>query len=685
MTQDDTHKYTMKVSRLTIDKLGIQMYDRVSAVLAELIANCYDADATKVTITLPFGRYLAKRVDGSAPLDLGYEIRIHDNGIGMLSREVNTYYLKVGINRRSDRGETTQTGRMVLGRKGIGKLAPFGICQQIEVLTAGGKPDDKGRFEVSNLILKYNEILSDEDEDYPPDIGTLDGTTRKNSGTTIVLRNFDRRMVPHGEVLHRQISARFGIARNDWQVRIENSEDPHESLTVGDLDIALMDGTKLDVSDRPVSVKGTDEDGNEHVDDQLNVTGWIAYSRTPYKDDSMAGIRVFARGKIVAQTRDFDISSGFTGEYKMRSYVVGEIHADWLDDDEDLIRSDRQGIIWTSEKGEAFQKWGVELLREIAGRSETNVRSQVWTEFLSQSHLQERLQRAHPGDTQMQNAVIRVARFLIRRADREQVRNNQNFVDRVAQMAYALGPHHSLLTTLDEVANTNAIEPVIELFEKAKIVEMYSLGQVASERVEAVGTLERMLRNQSTTESQLQKLIEDAPWIIYPEWTPLTRNNTLGTLRETFEHWYATQYGKEILTSPIESRSRRPDFVMYNHRGRIEIIEIKRPAHALADDEYERAMHYLDAVTRFISDNPDAGRGVSDVRLTIVCDRLNLQNLIYSRQLDMDTNVERRTWTEIFDGTKQAHEDFLETVRTRQGTLPNSFRLTGHEDDDDTS
>jgi len=40
----------MKISRLTVDKLGVKLYDRVSAVIAELVANSYDADATKVTI-----------------------------------------------------------------------------------------------------------------------------------------------------------------------------------------------------------------------------------------------------------------------------------------------------------------------------------------------------------------------------------------------------------------------------------------------------------------------------------------------------------------------------------------------------------------------------------------------------------------------------------------------------------
>src|SRR4051812_252058 len=51
-------KYKMTISRLTIDKLGIKLYDRVTAVLAELIANSYDADANVVKIALPFACFL---------------------------------------------------------------------------------------------------------------------------------------------------------------------------------------------------------------------------------------------------------------------------------------------------------------------------------------------------------------------------------------------------------------------------------------------------------------------------------------------------------------------------------------------------------------------------------------------------------------------------------------------------
>ena len=53
--------YRMTISRTTIDKLGIKMYDRPSAVLAELVANSYDADAENVSVSLPMGRWLVSK------------------------------------------------------------------------------------------------------------------------------------------------------------------------------------------------------------------------------------------------------------------------------------------------------------------------------------------------------------------------------------------------------------------------------------------------------------------------------------------------------------------------------------------------------------------------------------------------------------------------------------------------
>ena len=82
-----TNHYEMTISRLTVDKLGVKLYDKVSAVIAELVSNSYDADATHVIIEAPMSGYLTSKAGGSIT-DRGYEIRVIDNGIGMTPDEV---------------------------------------------------------------------------------------------------------------------------------------------------------------------------------------------------------------------------------------------------------------------------------------------------------------------------------------------------------------------------------------------------------------------------------------------------------------------------------------------------------------------------------------------------------------------------------------------------------------------
>ncbi len=65
--------YELKISRLTVDKLGVKLYDKASAVVAELIANSYDADATEVEVDVPPGTELAER---KTRKDKGFEIRV---------------------------------------------------------------------------------------------------------------------------------------------------------------------------------------------------------------------------------------------------------------------------------------------------------------------------------------------------------------------------------------------------------------------------------------------------------------------------------------------------------------------------------------------------------------------------------------------------------------------------------
>ena len=96
----------------TIEHLGVRMYSTLPPVVAELVANSQDADATKVNIQL-------KDQDNK-------EIIVSDNGHGMSFVDINEKFLRIGRNRRSDEGsQTSPGGRKVIGKKGLGKLSFF--------------------------------------------------------------------------------------------------------------------------------------------------------------------------------------------------------------------------------------------------------------------------------------------------------------------------------------------------------------------------------------------------------------------------------------------------------------------------------------------------------------------------------------------------------------------------------
>ena len=118
----------------TIEHLGVKMYSQIPNAIAELIANSYDADATKVDVNL---------IDN----DAGKEIQVIDDGVGMDFDEINDHFLRIGRNRREEGSGTSPSGkRKVTGRKGLGKLALFGIGDVIEVVTTKSGSKNRVKF-----------------------------------------------------------------------------------------------------------------------------------------------------------------------------------------------------------------------------------------------------------------------------------------------------------------------------------------------------------------------------------------------------------------------------------------------------------------------------------------------------------------------------------------------------------
>lgn len=656
--------YVMTISRTTVDKLGIKLYDKASAVVAETIANSYDADAENVTIKIPLSRWLATRSNGEI-IDKGLEISIEDDGHGMIPEVINDFYLKVGTNPRIDpiRGPfTLEKKRRRMGRKGIGKLAPFGICKIMEVRTAGGEKTPQG-YKTAHFNMNYDDIRQETDAPYYPELGKDDGTYSQKRGTVVKFRNFLPRRTPDAETFCRQLARRFGLELPDFKIEVEDTTT-NMKFTIGQLEVEVQEGTKIELKDRLVIM----DDGTE-----LPVTGWVAYAKHPYKNEEVAGVRIYARGKIVSATRDFGLKAGFTGEHNLRSYLVGFIHANWIDkdDEEDLIRSDRQDILWASEKGEAFRKWGQKLLKDLGKISLKPMRQKAWKVFLEKSNIKEEAEKRFE-DERVVEAAMGVGKTIGSMASLENLEDPE-YVQNLKELVLTVAPHKMIVDKLKEAEAVEIDRPldlVAQIFNDAKVAEAASLGQVAMERIGAIDKLEEILESQTNVdESVLQKLLEGAPWLINPQWTVLQANQTFETLRSSFERWYHKEYRQEILTTSLrKDKAKRPDFVMLHIGRRVEIVEIKRPGHSLADDEFERLNGYIGRMQIFMDRNPTFKLDFPEVHSTLICDDLHLSDVprrAYKSLVD-DGLLEKKTWEELLRDTKKVHEAFLAVFRYRK-------------------
>ena len=703
-----TNEYSMRISRLTVDKLGVKLYDRVSAVIAELISNAYDADATKVIVRAPMGEYLAKRAGGSVS-DKGFEIRVIDDGAGMTPGKdggMQQFFLVVGAERRNDRRRgavSPKYKRKVMGRKGVGKLAPFGICKIIEVISSGGErierekggKVDKG-FLTSHVIMNYDDIMAEDDdksEQYRPETGKLDDTLRERTGTEIIMKEFNFRRVPAIEDLSRQIAQRFGIGSGNWKIMLQDnvgtSNDENFPRTVGVFDVETMLNTRILFQCDGGTGRVVGPDGNEVFDLKPGfgyggrfypITGWVAYAKNPYKDDLMAGIRIYCRRKIAAQTSVFGKRAGFTGEHNVRSYLVGELHADWLDEDDDLIQTDRRDILWSDELGAAFQQWGQRIVQRIGTLSRDPMRKVALQIFFETGQVEKRVRDAYPSTNEepIRKRAMEVATTFGRTVSRSNA-EDQEVVGDLVDLSITLAPHITLDGMMREAAEQTEtpLAALSAILRTARIAELSSFGRIAQDRLKVIDRLEILKDHAETKEDSLQNLIEDAPWLINPEWAPVVANQALGTLRKEFEKYYSEKTGIGISLSDFGNPNRRPDFVLSSQEGIAQIIEIKKPGHGLKNEEMDRIVSYHDNVGSFLQDegNREITKFFKDFHITLVCDEIALngsQAAAFDGYL-ASGKLTRLNWSSFLSRTQTVHQDFLAEAR-RQKTLASSRR-----------
>lgn len=354
MNDLNKREYKINIDPRILELLGPNLYTNVYYVLAELIANAYDANASNV--------YIMQKKDG--------RIIVEDDGRGMSYEkgDISTY-LNVAIETRSTDQDIFVgcTKRKRIGRKGIGKLAALSISEPVSVMTK--RDGEISGFRLSRYVKPDGKLEPIAEKDIKFE------KIETGNGTSIVMANPQYELHKTREAIKKNLLKIFPLVNDDFKVHIitdqweicidsfdkeiieglgalkilgkefhhlsENFDCGLENKTKEELEKLL----KIDNSiKRIVSLKNKNGDEKNY---ELEIKGWIGAYRTTRdrkKDPNEFPdnfISLLANGKL----GEYNILPTVGSNKLYEVYIVGQLHVDLFEETDlpDIALSNRQG------------------------------------------------------------------------------------------------------------------------------------------------------------------------------------------------------------------------------------------------------------------------------------------------------------------------------------------------------
>jgi len=319
----------------TIEHLGFKMYSRLPNAVAELVANAYDADAEHVRVTLdPSG---------------SQSVQVADDGHGMSPTDLADRYLRIGRNRRRDADGLSESGRrQVAGRKGLGKLALFGIGKRITIRTKRA-----GATSWSVVTMDWDDILGETEGVYRPESASEPAASPTEHGTTILVQDLQRKSPVNARNLAESLAKLFNYGDTTFELTVGGPRT-EPVLVSRDLRYAGID----------IEAEWRIPDDLELDDNAPRITGLIITAAKPLPQE-MRGVTLYAKGRLANDPEYFGVPES---SYAF-SYITGHIDADYLDDlDDDVIATDRRSVSWEGYEAQQLRDYIAGMLREVATR-----------------------------------------------------------------------------------------------------------------------------------------------------------------------------------------------------------------------------------------------------------------------------------------------------------------------------
>ncbi len=555
-----TSPYKMTISLNVLNHLGIGLYSNVPAVLSEIVANAWDADAEQVHINID-------------PKES--TITIQDSGFGMNLEDINKKYLTVGYTKRTNEPPLTPKGRSPMGRKGIGKLSVFSIADVAEIYSV--KVGEKNAFKMVGEDIQ-TQIKDGATHDYLPDPLDVKSIDFKK-GTLIKLSKIKKGLSTAEVYLKKRLARRFSVIgkEHDFMVYVNGKEINAKDRDFFDhIEFIWCLGKESEKFSKLCNSleKNTTIENIVDTNEGYKVTGWIGtVDERKNVDDQNNSIVIFAHGKLIQEDVLKDFKEG--GVYS--KYIIGEIDADFMDlnEKDDVVTSDRQRVKEDDERYEKLKEYIWSVLKKVQ-REWTELRNQVGTKrALAQPIIQEWYKELE-GDNK------KYAEKLFGKLE------SLNVPDPVAKkelykasiLAFEKLALKNALSILDSLETEKDFDLIAGLFKDIDELEAAHYYQIIKGRLEVVKQFEKILPD--AQERVIQKHIFNHLWLLDPSWERAASNQRI-------EQAVTKEFKNVDAKLTKEEREGRIDIRYKTAAGKHIIIELKK---------YKRSVEVTELLTQ---------------------------------------------------------------------------------------
>lgn len=628
----------IKFAGRLIDLLGQQMYGGAVPSVAELVANAWDADASKVEIKIPS--------DVHAP---GAEITVRDFGKGMTFDELNDYYLHIGYERRL-RGERTDIGRLVMGRKGIGKLAGFGIAEDIVVTSIK-------RGYLVEINLNYTELRNLHTASEHPLKPLRDEKTDEPDGVKVTFKGLKLPRNINPDSFRQSMARRFAMGSEEMEISVNGASITKENLSF----------------EYRYPGSGWEE---VEVENFGKIQCWFGFLHHTIKDSELRGISVFARERVAQFTPFFfNLSGGINGQVALE-YLTGQVKADILDNDLDHIATDRQTVNWQFGNAPFLEEWGKEKIKQLCADWKRKHDQKNIDRF--QHNLGEFYARIDNLSSTQEKKDLTTALTKIASIERIQ---EDDF--RVIANSMVSGVERESVKKVIQRINAASDEALPELFDAIKewdIISAVSTAEIVYGRIQIIEQFKkhidaRLPEKASKGRMDMQSFIKEYPWLLghrYEQLSPADFHHEKGV-----DKWIEDvliETNKEY--SEADKRDgRRFDLLCIKNDWLIVVLELMRPGKPEDYDHVSRLNRYVSRIKTHINDNESSivFRGKSVFGL-LIADEPSKDPSLGDTKIALKHNLESITWNGLFESVKANYREYYDLLKNK---APEDPRLKG--------